>query len=586
MNVKAKTQKAKGIVNAIPGLYYEEYSGNYYGLRNLSKRAKHSLITNIKQIKTNGKMPCFARPCPERPRHGFVDSRVVKSNKELLALWKEAKKIDPKAEIILGPYLPNVQYNAVYVSSGSLVIGPGNDGATGGKNSVSFPVAPHSFSNDFLKDAGLTKKDAVYVEAVYNQGHHSAKKWLITQARGGPAVDAISSDFIPKKFTVKKVVKPHNDLVKWEQQVETFTAGTVVYGAGHTLASHAAIHCVLNKIPFVTSHEPKVGEVLSAKGNKRAKLNRAQFKRGVRAAINICKSYKYADLMRYFYYSLSILHNWAYIKNSPNADWLLGSASTLFAKLGASLCHGEFRHKYNKNLGREAVYAKSMKGGVAPLNELKEVCTDFYDGKWSSGYGGLPWATCSWYTYSLWRDIVKTFNKNTACLTGKEIADIVTTMNKVTNVAHNNGWWFNKFATEDDLDFVAAEPGLAAFMVSDVFYAIRKKARAVKGVTQDISKLESFSAPCGIGQDGQLSWLYISDFHGSVASLKLRDEKGNSKYKNIKLTPTERARLKRKYYADGKSIYDKMFIKIKTNGKFKIPGKAKDMDLGKVFKIA
>ncbi len=582
---KPKTQKAMGVMYGLEDLFQYHLRKEYFGLTRFVKRAKHSLIGREEDIQWNGKLPCFARPCPKKPRHGFVESKVVKSNDELLKMWKEARKIDPAAEIVLGPYSPSVKYNAVYVNSGSLSIGKGNDGATGGKDAISFPVAPHKFKDSFIKKSGLLKKDAVYLESIYRPDIDYDRKWLLTQARGGPKLNAVSSDFIPKKMKVKKIVEPHDDLVRWEKEVSKFKPGTVVYGAGHTLASHAAIHCVLNKVPFVTSERPEIGSILTPKGNEEVKLGRLDFRRGVRAAVNICKMFKYEDLLRYFYYSLSVIHNWAYLKQSPHAAWLLGTAATVYCKVGTALVCGEFRHKHKSDQSRETVYKKSMRDGMESQKKLPDILEDFYDGYWTSGFGGMPWATCAWYMYALWSEITKTFNKNTATLNDKEIIGVMGLMNRATNAAHNNGWWFNKFACKDDMDFVARHPGLAAYFVADVFYEMHKRAQVVKAVKQKLTKLRRVYAPCGTTKDGRLAWLYIYSI-GKITQFSLMLENGTTKYKNIKLTPDEYKGLRRKYQREDKDPYgDKTYIRIKSNGKFRLPG-GKDRDLGKVFQAA
>lgn len=581
---KAKTQKARGVMYGLEDLFAFNNQKNYYGLTRFMKRAKHTVILKEEDIKYNGKLPCFARPCPKKPRHGFVDSKVVKNNKEILKMWKEARKIDPEAELILGPYVPSVKYNAVYVSSGSLSIGIGNDGATGGKNAINFPVAPHKFKPNFIKKAGLRVKDAVYLEAICRPsgGVIDNRRWLLAQARGGPKLNAASSDFIPKKMKVKKIVTPHDDLVKWEKDVAKFAPGTVVYGPGHTLASHAAIHCVLNKVPFITGDKPVVGTMLVPKAASRTKLNRAEFKRGVRTGINICKTFDYEDLLKYFYYSLSVLHNWAYIRQSQSADWLLGTAATLYCKIGTALVQGEFRHMHKTGLGREQTYKKSMREGKASLGRLPDMFKDFYSGYWSSGFGGIPWATCAWYMTSLWNEITKSFNKNTATLNDQETAKIMGIMNGATNAAHNNGWWFNKFACKADLDFVANHSGLAAFMVSDVYYDLNKRVRAIKSVKQKLPSVKRVNAPCGTTEDGRVAWLYMHYLKKST-ELKLKMDNGSTKYHTVKLTAKEYEGIRRKYDREDKDPYgDKLYLNIKANGKFRLPG-GKDRILRKVF---
>ena len=126
--VKPRTQKARGIFLL---------AGMDSGW--LSQKA--SLITNESQV---GTVPwsdsaMFARPCPVRPRHGFVESRLVHNRAQLLGVWKEATQEDPEAEVILMPFL-KAKGNAV-VTAKMIAIGPGHDGATAGKNCLEIPIS-------------------------------------------------------------------------------------------------------------------------------------------------------------------------------------------------------------------------------------------------------------------------------------------------------------------------------------------------------------------------------------------------------------------------------------------------------------
>lgn len=579
---KIKTQKAKGIVHGIDHIIGYAKGGKIYRkMRNFMSQPSHIVIKNEMEAIKNKQYPCFARPCPTEPRHGFVDSRTVTTRKELMKLWKEVMKQDASGEIILGPHIKNVVSNAVYVSSGNLAIGKGNDGATGGKESISFPVAPHSFSTKILKKSGLDRGDTVYLEAILTKD-----KWWLTQVRGGPAIDSISPDYIPKSTKVKKVVIPHDDLLAWESEAKAFKPGTVVYGNGHTLASHAAIHCVLNKIPFVTTFEPIVGKTIKPeKATKVRKLNRTKFKRGIRAGLNMCKARTgQSNMLKFFYFSLSVLHNWAYIKHSEHADWLLGAATILFAKTCASLVHGEFRHSPNHgklNTNRSKVYANALKNNTAVFSKLPMIFSDFHSGGWTDGFGGVPWANCTWYTYSLWTHIVKIYNKTSANLTEKEISNVISVINRTVNIAHNNGWWFNKIAEKQDMDFAANSPGLAAYCVAEFYDELYKKVQKVKTVQRKFKKTVKLETPFTRDKDGRIAWVYL-DKSGSKTSLSVMFEDGKYKYKKIKLSKTELKAVKKLYDSEDKDRWQQTLLPTNASGQFKIPGGI-FRDIGKVF---
>ena len=558
-----KTQKAKGIMFCL-----EQMLMNYPRLNRFFRPVQHKFIDDIDGIKKNYFLPSFARPCPMQPRHGFVDSRIIKSNNELFELWKEVKAQDKDGEIVLGPYFPGVEYSSVLVSSGSLAIGKGNDGATAGKDSISFPIAPHKFPRSLVKEAGISKEDAIYVESIYN-----GSKWYIVQMRGGPAIDSVSPDFIPEKIVVKEIVQPHDDLLKWEKEVQEFKEGTVVYAANHTLASHAAIHCVLHNIPFITTYKPKIGETILPIKEKKNKLSRKKFRQGVHVGINICRNADYKHIYRYFYFALSVLHNWSYLRHSQHADWLLGAASALFSKICTALVLGEHRHKYKNGSrkNREDVYLRTLHRNMSPFHKLPEVFKDFYMHKWGSGFGGVPWATCTLYSYSLWKAITSTYNKNRDTISEKEVSDMVTIINKTVNLAHNNGWWFNKIASSKDLDFIAKSPGMATLCISDIFAEVYNSISKIKGLKRRLKNVARINPPCSANSQGEMRWLRINGAQ-KYSRLILRSESGSEEETTLELSDKEIKALYRKYKRAKVSTTSPMILRLSKKNQFRIPG--------------
>ena len=114
--------------------------------------------------------PLFARPCPVKPQHGFVDSRIVKDKKAAKRVFREALEADPKAEMLLMP-LVKADFSAIW-APGLLSIGPGNDGATSGHKSLGVrctdipPIANHEA---LTIAAGIDQKAAPYLEFVGRQ---------------------------------------------------------------------------------------------------------------------------------------------------------------------------------------------------------------------------------------------------------------------------------------------------------------------------------------------------------------------------------------------------------------------------------
>jgi len=514
----AKTQKALGILEGIPWLL------SVKGTAPLTRSTRHLLVKNKQDVAvlfdcnaySRPSLPAFARPCPIRPRHGFVESRTVNTVVEINALLDQIHKEDPKGELLLGPNYRQVNQNAVYVSSGVLSVGPGNDGATSGKGSISFPVAPYA-DKQLKSKSGVKRKEEMYIESILPEGHTT---WVLTQIRGGPAIDSGSEDFVPKSVVVNKIITPCADLLQWEKEVAKIGKNVVVYGNGHTLASHAAVHCILHDIPFIVSHKPKVGEIIESTERNKPKhtMSRSQFKKGVYLAVKRQFAYRgrYGDnLEGSTRFCFSVLHNWFRLKDSPHASWLLGLAVATFAKICAALVLGEYRHHDNAMFplldDRTQVYSKVVSNSGRYIPMLPKVLEHFYSAEWASGFGGIPWANCSWHTIEMWRAIIKEYNAKGKEMPGKDIAGLMDVMNRTINQAHNNGWWFNKVWSKADMDFAANEPALTALSVADFFYNATKeveKIKSTKGLRLRQIRRKS-NIPCGKNAKQKLVWAYF-----------------------------------------------------------------------------
>lgn len=441
----------------------------------------------------------FARPCPLRPRHGFVESSIINSHAKLSNLFDRLKSCDPNGELILLPF-NDAASNAVLVSSGLLSIGKGNDGATGGHSSISIPVAPFKLSDKILSASGLSNEDTAYIEAVYSDGNSNVLPFQITQIRGGPALIQ-KNDYIPSKIKIKDIVYPHNDLLQWEKQCKTFDKNTVVYARGHTLASHAAIHCILNKIAFITTEKNiKVGDVLLPENEQEVIINKYKFIVGVMVALNIR-----FDLKVMLHLSASILHNWAYLQYSPEASWLLGVACCYMCQVLLSLCYGEFRHSRNNNLfklyNRDSIYEKIITDQyfLKYIKKAPSVAEGFVNKKNfpNSGYGGLKWARATKMAINIWNHIVMIQSSKNEILKQSSIKKIVQVLNKATNLVHNGGWLFDKFSSEDKLSKISKNPGLALFELAHYLYVLHRVTESASFyyTTSDLtSKKDIFSS--------------------------------------------------------------------------------------------
>src|SRR5438046_5321750 len=211
-------------------------------------------------------LPAWGRPCPITPRHGFVDSRRVETRAQLESLWAESVAADPHAELLVMKQIEAV--SSAILAPGLLVIGPGNDGATSGHDSLSLPIrADVNYRAGTLIRAGIT--DAPYLEVVVD---NHARPYAV-QLRDGLACGR-DVDFVPERMDVSNVVvldpdpRKQPDLLTWPTMVANFPAGTAVYQLGGSMASHQAMHCRAewekskHCVPILFTRCPKVGETL------------------------------------------------------------------------------------------------------------------------------------------------------------------------------------------------------------------------------------------------------------------------------------------------------------------------------------
>lgn len=516
-----KTQKAKGILEGLPYFFakakFSEHvikeEGASYGYKLIdSEDAIDRYLKNLDCDYDSSRFPRFARPCPLNPAHGFVDSRRINNEKELRDLYKEVKEADPDGELILARAYHDVAKNFIFVDDGLLSVGNGNDGATNGTGSISFPVCPDKVSNKIKLKSGIKEDQSVYMEGVYAKSHITSEnyKWRLVQLRGGPEMVVGSPDFIPEAVTVKKVVRPHDDLLAWAKEVEAFTPGTVVHGNGHTLASHAAVHCILHNVPFVTTFEPKVGNTLKVTEDGPApKICREDFRKGVHAAM---KSDLYKMKSRkVLYFAFSVLHNWAYLRKSEHASWLLGAASASLSSLCTALVLGEYRHARSvRKPNRDTIYKRALNTeGIKQIPKLTESVRSFcFGNNWASGYGGIKWGVCNHYTIKLYREVSRMYNGKSLTVSDKDATKMMDVFNSLVNLVHNGGWWFNKIAEKPDMDFCSKHPGLAAACSAEIYFDLAERVGKIKKVGKKLPALPSVRLPL-MNDNGVVKWAVL-----------------------------------------------------------------------------
>jgi len=435
----AQTQKARG-------LEVLRNSNPVRGATTPSFKVIPLSISSVNQSSIN--FPIFARPCPLVPRHGFVDSRVVNNKEELKSLVEETRKADPQGEILLMQFL-EPSHSAVW-TRGSISIGTGNDGATSGHGSITLPTVGDLIDSDVCYAGGIT--EAPYVEMVYSGG---SKKYVpfVVQLRNGPQLP-MTTDYIPVKTEVKRVVRAEGDLLEWEAKVKAMVSGDVIYHPDGSLASHYAVHGVSRQIPVMVSREPKVGETLNPPEDATPKVNVDKLRHGFSCVLTTSLGMK--DCV---YLMLAGLHNaslWA-----GKHDFLLGCAMGASFRLAVTACFGEARHskKVHLNSDRHAVYTEHWENIRNHRSSLTWLFGIFMDHNWAHGYGGKKWAAIVERSYNLYQ-----------ALSNCDASASISTFNALVHSVHNSAWAFNKFIETSAMDHAASKPSWPVVLVAPLLY--------------------------------------------------------------------------------------------------------------------
>jgi hypothetical protein len=444
--------------------------------------------------------PLFARGCPLRPRHGFVDSITVKNKPELLALWDKVREADPEGEMLVGPFVAST-HNMVWMPTG-MAIGPLHDGATAGRDSIFVPLVKGEWTEKstykaLIDKAKIAAGEVPYIEAVaikYTTSLDASRLIEATQCRSGPLVDSLSSDYIPEETVVQEVVQAEGDLIEWEAKAEKFRPGTVVYHPGGTLASHYSVHGVNHKIPVCISFQPKVGDIL--KPTKSIKdLDIDALQRGIVAG-HVLPLKARNDWVKAVSFLLVALHN----ANAQRGEhsWMLGAASSVMCRIGLGLACGEMRHysgttpmgPYVKNLPRDQVYANAFNDYFVYRLLFTHTIHSYINKKWVSSYGGKAWAACAAAAAKLDTAIGHVMRDGTE-ESAKKLVDV---LNTAVNQAHNGGWWLNKIIHQDVMNQAAEGSPGPALLAAPAYYEIKKLINEQVG-SQTVAPLLRFLPP-------------------------------------------------------------------------------------------
>ena len=198
-----KTQKAQGLWDLLQdseNTYVGDVYIKWWKNRVIIGRAKvwrapsaaDQALTKYYNLDSELSAPPFARPCPVKPRHGFVDSRRVAGITALTELARETYKEDKDAEILLMPFL-KAEFSFIRTPE-SITIGRGHDGVTAGRSSDLLDLPSSGSADDFQLRCQDKHGQRVLHEGLLNI--HGDYRYTYVQARQVSEVTN-STEFIP-----------------------------------------------------------------------------------------------------------------------------------------------------------------------------------------------------------------------------------------------------------------------------------------------------------------------------------------------------------------------------------------------------
>jgi len=446
------------------------------GPGNFLKSGKVSASRVTKRV--NGNHLAFVRPCPQRPRHGFVDSRPALSWRDVRLVMKETLEADPGGEILVQPMYDAKASAILNPRTGYLSLGKGNDGATSGKQTVDMIIPPEPiFGSDLshLKTVcDILPEEDPYLEILV-PSRNLLQNPLVVQARGGPKQSKryVSDLYIPEPMEVKRVdtVDPATtNLLEWESICHDLASeeGVLVHLPGGSLVSHIAIHCIINEVPLCTSQQrPLVGMYFEPQERNTFDLKWSTFIHWYYHT----KSWIGQDFMRLGRAAsagVALTHNLPQLSQMPSYSRLLAFACSSINLASTLSCWGEARYALSERQkqGKPGRLERWEECIEAPkwIQEkfLEDSSSLFHSSKeWEDGentnVGGMKWARIATTALDLQRAIDR--KKETA---------VKTSLNALVNANHNGGKGLNKLVDNSTFGLAARSPGLAILKEAEV----------------------------------------------------------------------------------------------------------------------
>ena len=468
-HAKTQTQKARGLKGLIANNTGYEHNGftdtfaQYAWMKCNSdvledyadNMSMGSLLATEAGIYSNGAQ-IMARPCPTVPRHGFVESRIVKTVGDVKQICKETLLADPRGELILMPFLESAKFSSVLTNQG-LSIGSGHDGATSGKDAILIPCVSDivSWIDNQLGDIKLTVNGQYrqlsrsryigYTKDPKRQPYLELVGSSIVQARYGPSAGVGATSYHPEGKTwavFDDIWEPSMvllaDFSLFEQTIKekVLTAkkcqrSLVLYLPTGTLSCHAAVQAICHGVAVVTGPNAPTPYKRVYFGARNAEtysiasvMIAAQegFELGLKTELD---TYKRSGGITW---AAAVIQGMASVGTTPQSTKFLTAATVILLRAGLAACFAEHRHwRYFGSNGesqtpvgpvtktlksplsskhtpssRSAYYQTTFKVGFLKdktlyelLGKVQAIESDFNEKLWSSSIGGQAWGKCT-----------------------------------------------------------------------------------------------------------------------------------------------------------------------------------------------
>lgn len=465
-----RTQKVRGLVEILRA---EESAQLTFSFRtDLIKNTRvYPYDTNFKGVGET----VFFRPCPVRPRHGFVNSQCLQQASDSRGIIAKARCLDPHSEFLIMPYA-NGKYSALFTQD-MVSFGLGMSACTsGGGNTVALPVpTTQYFTGNTLKNADVTYP---YIETVEHD-----KQLNIVQLRDGPAISG-RNHYIPQEVTVEHIfeINPETDLLQFEFDMKSADpATTVVYAPNIPITSHYGAHAVANGIAFITKWDMVQNKKLSPNIDLNSAPNYNDYhklrmeimvtmERNIGETYNIPPPHvsEFQEICASIAASSIVTGHGAPIWD-PTTDSirrLLAGGLVSFIALYAAALYGELRHfgKYAKGKkpytkcklsdinDRSSVYYSALHTPAEKLiQQLPTIEIDFMHKGWCGSYGGRNWASATHSLHVLYADL-----KHFCVSPSRETwMQVVTQWHTCINEQHNGGAILTKYVSPDFFELAA-----------------------------------------------------------------------------------------------------------------------------------